>query len=225
MAVKTDVIRDFLETKRDGAGFLEHEIKGFLKELGLPVPKGVFTDRERLPIPIRLNYPLVAKVSSTKITSKSDVNGIRLGIGDGDELKSAVAELLKIEHAEGVIIEEMAPHGLEVITGGVIDRQFGPVVMFGLGGVFVELFKDVAFAIPPLGREEALWLVRQVKGHRLLEGYRGGPAVDTDALLKILESVSEIMETGLVEEIDLNPVVLYPEGAIILDAKLLKRRA
>lgn len=114
----------------------------------------------------------------------------------------------------------MAPEGIEVIIGGVIDKQFGAVVMFGLGGVFVELFKDIAFALAPLKEEDALWLIKQVKGYRLIEGYRGKPAVDKGALIKTILTVSEIISSGYVEEIDLNPVALYPNGAMILDAKL-----
>ncbi len=201
---------------------LEHEVKGFLRETGLPVPRGTFISKEISPLPgIALTYPLIAKVSSSAITSKSDVGGIRPGLNNEDELKSAVSELMRIEHAEGVLVEEMAPRGTEVIIGGIMDSQFGPVVMFGLGGVFVELFKDVAFALAPMQRDDALWLIGQVKGSRLLEGYRGNPPVDTEALAKIIVAVSELMATNSVEEIDLNPVALYPHGAIILDAKML----
>ena len=130
---------------------------------------------------------------------------------------------MQIRDAEGVLIEEMAKPGLEVIVGGVIDRQFGPVVMFGLGGIFVELFKDVAFALAPIKREDASWLVKQVKGYRLLEGYRGMPLVNINTLLGIIVKVSELIATGLIQEIDLNPVSIYPEGAIVLDAKVLIR--
>jgi acyl-CoA synthetase (NDP forming) len=107
-----------------------------------------------------------------------------------------------------------------VIIGGTVDNQFGPVVMFGLGGIFVELFRDIAFGLAPLTTEDAQWLIRQIKGYRLLEGYRGKPSVDKDHLVRMLISVSEAMASGLVSEIDLNPVALYPDGAIILDAKM-----
>ena len=159
-------------------------------------------------------------MSSAKITSKSDVGGIRLGLKNDAELKKAVTELLKIENAEGVLVEEMAPEGIEVIIGGVLDKQFGPIVMFGLGGVFVELFKDIAFALAPLKEEDAFWLIQQVKGYKLLEGFRGKPAVDKATLIKTILTVSEIVASGHVEEIDLNPVALYPKGAMILDAKM-----
>lgn len=224
-----DITRNFIEKNRDRKAFLEHEVKGLFKAMGFSVPDGIFirkgTNLSAFSLQLlALSYPLVAKVSSLKIASKSDVKGIRLGIKNEDELKNAVSELMQIEHAEGVLVEEMALQGLEAIVGGVIDRQFGPIVMFGLGGVFVELFKDVAFGLAPLKRDDALWLIRQIKGYRLLEGYRGNPPVDFDALINIIISVSEMMATNLIKEIDLNPVAIYPlsykERAIILDAKM-----
>ncbi len=217
-------IEAFFEKNRGRTGFLEHEVKELLAEAGMAVPRGFYLRKgEPLSRGGSLAYPLVAKVSSEKISGKSDLRGVRLGIEDFDELKKSVDELLQIENAEGVLIEEMAPQGTEVIVGGVIDAQFGPVVMFGLGGVFVELYKDVAFGLAPLSREAALGLVRQVKGSKLLEGYRGRPAVDLDSLLNVIVRISEIMATGLIEEIDLNPVALYPDGALVLDAKMTAR--
>lgn len=241
------MIRAFFEKNKGKRTFLEHEVKGLLKNIGLSVPRGVFIPKET-PLsalgsfasgrPRRLaeesepaqggqlsalSYPMAAKVSSSKITSKTDAKGIRLGIKNEDELKNAVNELSGIENAEGVLVEEMAPEGLEVIVGGISDKQFGPVVMFGLGGVFVELYKDVAFALAPMKEKDALWLIQQIKGYKLIEGYRGKPAVDKDALMKVILAVSEIMAAGNVEEIDLNPIALYPQGAIILDAKMSVR--
>jgi len=192
-----------------------------LREVGLPVPKGIFIGGgSEIPPFHHLQFPLVAKVASSMIRSKSDINGVRLGLKSRKEVGDAVSQLMKIEHAEGVLIEEMAKPGREVIVGGIIDSQFGPVVMFGLGGVFVELFKDVAFGLAPLSRDGALWLIRQVKGYRVLGGYRGSPPVDWQSLVGITVAVSELMATGLIEEMDLNPVAIYPEGAMVLDAKM-----
>lgn len=216
-------IASFLQKNKGERAFVEHEAKRFLKNAGLPVPNGMLVGKDGYIPSSSLAYPLAAKVSTAKITSKSDVGGIRLGLKNDAELKKAVSELLKIENAEGVLVEEMAHEGIEVIIGGVIDKQFGPVVMFGLGGVFVELFKDIAFALAPLKKEDALWLIQQVKGYKLLEGFRGKSAVDKDALVKIILTVSEIIASGHVEEIDLNPVALYPKGAMILDAKMKAR--
>ncbi len=219
------MLRAFFEKNNGKRIFPEHEVKGLLKSIGLSVPMGVFVPKgEQLSALSNqlsaLAYPMAAKVSSSKITSKTDTKGIRLGIKNEDELKNAVNELSGIENAEGVLVEEMAPEGLEVIVGGIIDKQFGPVVMFGLGGVFVELYKDIAFALAPMKEKDALWLIQQIKGYKLIEGFRGKPAVDKNALIKVILAVSEIISSGNVEEIDLNPVSLYPKGAIVLDAKM-----
>ncbi len=213
-------LRSFLAERGDRSVFLEHEVKGLLGRLGLTVPRGVFIGKGQTLTPPPLAYPLVAKVSSARIVSKSDVGGVRRGIAGAEELRKAVAELLAIEGAEGVIVEETAPPGTEVIVGGIVDSQFGPVVMFGLGGVFVELYRDVAFALAPLTDAEARRLVGRVKGSRLLAGFRGWPPIDMDALARVIVTVSELMATGVPSEIDLNPVSLYPGGAVVLDAKM-----
>ena len=214
-----------LREKTAGRTFLpEYEVKGLLRDMGFSVPKGIFVQiGEAVPENLALNYPLVAKVSSQKIASKSELHGVRTGLQDERELLVAVEEILQIENAEGVLIEEMAPRGVEVIIGGVLDQQFGPVMMFGLGGIFTELFRDVSFCLAPLRQDDAFWMINDIKGRRLFEGYRGNTAVDKDALTKILISVSELMATGFLEEIDLNPVVLYAQGAMVLDAKIKLR--
>lgn len=216
-----NLLYDFLKKNKDKTYYTEYETKTLLIKFGLNVPKGIFVAQgKQVPSPLALAYPLIAKVSSQWIPSKSDINGIRPGLRDEKELMDAVADLERIDKAEGVLIEEMAPLGLEVVVGGLIDSQFGPVVMFGIGGIFVELFKDVAFGLAPVNRAGAAMLLRQVKGYRLLEGYRGMPAADTDALITVIAAVSEIIATGLIEEITLNPVALYAAGALVLDAKM-----
>ena len=191
-------------------------------------PKGIYLPgSETAPIPPLpdFSYPVAAKLSSSKIPSKSDVGGVRLGLKDGDALTKAVRELLHIENAEGVYVEEMAAPGFELIVGGSIDGQFGPVVMVGLGGIFVEFFRDVVFALAPLTREGALDLLRRLKGYRLFENFRGRPALDLDAILQIVVVVSELIGSGLIAEIDLNPVVVYRQGTMILDAKMKVKSA
>jgi len=219
---EAEIIGEVLEKNKGRIVFLEHEVKGFLKEMGFSVPKGIFLRvGEEIPQRSGLSYPLVVKVSSSKITSKTNVGGVKVGIKSEDELRRSVRELSEIEGAEGVFVEEMAPPGLEVIIGGITDNQFGPVIMFGLGGVFVEVFKDVVFGLAPLSPADARWLTSQIKGHVLLDGYRGRPAVDTDCLARIIVSLSQMMATGRIREIDLNPVALYAGGALVLDAKML----
>ena len=215
---------NFIETHPGRSVLSEYEVKMLLKEAGLPVPKGAFIKGAEAAAHLDLMFPLAAKISVPGIASKSNVGGVRLGIRDRGNLENAVADLMRIPGAAGVLVEEMSPPGVEVIVGGIMDSQFGPVVMFGLGGIFVELFRDVAFALAPMTRDDALWLIRQVKGYRLLEGYRGSPPVDIDALAEIIISIAGLMASRTVEEIDLNPVALYPRGAMVLDAKMLLKR-
>lgn len=215
----------FIDNKEVRDSLLEHEVKAILRERGFSTPEGFYANRgspisEIIERASLLTYPLVAKVSSVSIASKTDVGGIRLGIKDSEDLKKAVSELLNIEGSEGVLIEEMVPEGLEVIVGGVLDDQFGPIVMFGLGGIFVEVFKDVAFGLAPLNKGGALWLMHQIKAYPLLKGYRGRPHLDIDTLSNLMVSVSEMIASGNIREIDLNPVILYPDGAIVVDAKM-----
>jgi succinyl-CoA synthetase beta subunit len=221
--VSFEVLKGFLEKNKGEEVLVEYKVKALLKELGLPVPKGLLVPRGQAARMLDLSdltYPIVAKVSSTKIASKSDIGGVKVGIRDENELEEAVTNFLGFQNAEGVYIEEMAPSGLEVIVGGMVDEQFGPVVMLGLGGIFVEFFKDVIFALAPLTRKEALSFVKRFKAFKLLGGYRQRPALDLDIVLQIIVAVSELMASSLIAEIDLNPVALYPQGAMILDAKM-----
>jgi acyl-CoA synthetase (NDP forming) len=216
-----DRLREFLSSREDRKVLLEHEIKEFFSKTGINVPRGVFVDTSgHLPPEQCIPFPAVAKVVSSGIVSRSDVGGVRLGICNCGELKKVVDDLLRLKGAEGVIVEKMFPPGIEVIVGGTLDVEFGPIVMFGLGGLFVELFRDVSFALAPLTVEQANWLVNETKGGRVLRGFRGMPPVDSEALLQIITTVSELIGTGLLQEIDLNPVALYPTGAVVLDAKM-----
>ncbi len=216
------MLKDFLASCQGTKVLPEHAVKEFLRSCGISAPRMVFAPRGApLPDLSKLAFPLIAKVSSSQIRSKSDVGGLRPGLADRKAAETAVAELMAIRQAEGVLVEEQAAPGVEVIVGGITDPQFGPVVMFGLGGVFVELFHDVAFALAPMTHDDAFRLVRRVTAYRLLTGYRGKPPCDLEALADILVTVSELMATGFLDEIDLNPVAVYPRGAMVLDAKML----
>ena len=203
---------------------LEHEVKRLLSGLGLSVPKGIFIpsgafvsgEMRRA----KLRFPLAVKAVSPDIRSKTEAKAVRLGIRTEEEFLHEARELMTISGARGVLAEEMHEAGIETIVGGLVDAQFGPVVMFGLGGFFVEVFHDVSFALAPISRREALKLVLRIKGAGVLRGVRGRPPVDFGALAKAIETVSGLIATGLIKEIDLNPLALFPEGAYVLDAKI-----
>ena len=224
MVIK-DKIEEFLQSQADRKVFYEHEVKGILRELGMAVPKGIFIRRGKsIPADSGLSFPLVAKVVSSRITAKSDIGGVRLGIGNGDELRSAVAELSRLEDSEGVLVEEMAPPGFEVIVGGTVDATFGPIIMFGLGGIYVEVMKDVAFRAFPLTRHETMEMISQVHSYPLLLGVRGEKRKDIDAVADTVVKIGTILKNCKdISDIEVNPLVVYPqgEGVVAVDVRIL----
>jgi len=201
----------------------EYEAKNLLKEYGISVPNGVLLETVEDVESVHLNYPLVAKVSSEKILHKTDVGGVVLGIKDEKELKNAVRELMEKFHAS-VLVEEMLKGGLEVIVGVTKDSTFGHAIMFGLGGIFTEVFRDVTFRVIPISIKDAELMLSEIKGRKLLEGYRG-IKVDREALIDLLLKVSNmVQENPEIEGIDLNPVLLMEKGLSVLDAKIIMGR-
>ncbi|MDA8175371.1 MAG: acetate--CoA ligase family protein [Nitrospiraceae bacterium] len=203
---------------------LERELKPFLKGLGLNVPKGIFIKgKKKLVIrSISLRFPLVVKAITRDFRSKTEADAIITCIGNLEQLNSAAHRLTDVKGAEGVLIEEMVQGGIEAAIGGAIDPQFGPVVMFGLGGFFIELAKDVAFAPAPVDEAGAMKLAYSIKAADALKGIRGKPPVSEAALSRAIVTVSEIISTGLLSEITLNPVSLFHDKTVVLDAKAVR---
>jgi acyl-CoA synthetase (NDP forming) len=175
--------------------------------------------------------PVAAKVVASGLIHKSDVGGVRLDILTPDEAAAAFAAMCDRVRMHdpagaihGILIAKMAAPGTEVIVGMVRDPQFGPAVMFGLGGIFVELYKDVVFRLPPLSMAEARAMLMEVKAAPLLTGYRGQPPRDLDALATCACVVARIAEEHPeIHQIDLNPIIAYERGCVIVDAKILVR--
>ena len=176
-----------------------------------------------------LGYPVALKVVSDTITHKTDVGGVELGVADEAALRDACQRIHERVTAaapnadvQGVSVQPMAEAGAEVILGITQDQQFGPVLMFGLGGVFVEVLKDVAFRIVPLEPRDASEMVREIQGFPVLEGFRGTPAANLDAIESMLLQLSEFAEANPeIAELDLNPVFARPDGAVAVDARIL----
>jgi acyl-CoA synthetase (NDP forming) len=176
-----------------------------------------------------LGYPVVMKIISPDIAHKSDVGGVVIGLTDSDQVKSGYDEMMRkvssvasTAKIDGVSIQSMAKPGIEVIIGATTDPQFGPVMMFGLGGVFVEVLKDVSFRVVPLEPRDAKQMVREIKALPILEGVRGQEGADLQALESLLLSVSELIERRPeIAELDLNPVFAYSDGAIAVDARIV----
>ena len=169
------------------------------------------------------------KIVSPDIAHKSDVGGVTLGLKDAKAVRKAYKEMIERVSAAapnakiaGVAIQNMAPQGIEVIVGATTDPQFGPVMMFGLGGVFVEVLKDVAFRIVPLEPRDAAQMVREIRGLPVLQGARGAQPTDLPALEALIVKVSQFMAAHPeVAELDLNPVFAYPNGALAVDARIV----
>jgi acetyltransferase len=174
----------------------------------------------------RLGYPVALKALATEHVHKSDAGGVALGLADGATIKGhAEAMLARFANPTKLMVQRMVSGGLEVIVGGKRDRSFGPVVMLGLGGILVEAFDDVAFRVAPLSRADAQDMIEEIRGKRLIEGFRGKPPLDREALIKTLTSISSMLtENSAIAEIDINPLLVLENGAVSVDARVLVDR-
>lgn len=199
---------------------------------GLPCPRFGLADsaEKAAEVAAELGFPVVLKVNSPDIVHKSDVGGVRLNLDSPQAVKQAYEEMLAAvcrvrpdARLGEVLVSQMASPGLEVIVGMNRDPQFGPVVLFGLGGVLVELYRDVSLRIVPLTRDDALGMLREIRGHELLAGYRGQPPVDEEALADCILAVAQMAEAHPeIAELDLNPVFAYPDGVMVVDARVIE---
>jgi len=176
-----------------------------------------------------LGYPVVLKVVSPDIVHKSDVGGVVVGLADSaavrsgfEALMACVKERVPQARLQGVLVGRQVTDGVEMIVGAVRDATFGPTVMLGLGGVFTEVLGDVAFRVAPLHVDEARDMLRELRGFRLLTGYRDSPAADLDALAGLAVRLGDLMcDRPDISEVDLNPVVALAEGCVVLDARII----
>jgi acyl-CoA synthetase (NDP forming) len=206
--------------------------KALLGEFGIRVPKSVVVAGAEAAVALKgLTPPFAVKVVSREILHKSDAGGVTLNVADVAGVARAIAEMAKKpgianKKVEGWLVEEMIPAGREIVIGGLSDPQFGPMIMVGLGGIFVEVLKDVSFRICPITQAEARDMLAELKGAGLLDGVRGEAAVDKEALLDIIMKVGGanglMMQTaGQVAEIDLNPIIVSAKGAVAADARFI----
>lgn len=211
----------------------EAESRLVLAAYGLSLIPGSFARNaeEAVEAAARLGFPVVMKIVSPQVLHKSDVGGIRLNLRSATEVRQAFDEMMthlqnRLPHAqlEGVLIEAMAPAGHEVIVGMRRDPNFGPVMMFGLGGIYVELFRDVAFRVAPLTRDDALGMISETRAGRLLSGFRNQPVADLEAILDAILRLSNLaLDFPQIQEAEINPLLVRPkgEGALVLDCRIL----
>ncbi|MBT3363516.1 MAG: acetate--CoA ligase family protein [Chloroflexi bacterium] len=177
----------------------------------------------------QMGYPVVLKIISRDILHKSDVGGVVLGLGSDDDVARAYDQIMSsVKKAnpdatvDGISVQPMARAGVEVIIGMFKDDQFGPVLMFGIGGELVEVYKDVSFGIVPIPAKFARRMIKDIKGYALLDGYRGREKANTDILEQMLLKMSAFVQANpQIKEIDLNPIMAYSSDAIAVDARVI----
>jgi acetyl-CoA synthetase (ADP-forming) len=223
------IVKKVLEQQR--RSLLEPEAKRLCTQWGIPVPKFrvAQTAKEAAELAERIGLPAVLKIVSKDIVHKTDVGGVLTNLRTKTDVKRGYDMILRntkcrIPNAciEGVLVQRMVPSSLEVIVGGLRDDQFGPAVMFGMGGIFTEIFKDVVFTLAPITVPEALQMIDRIRASCLFNGYRGQPRLDRNVLADIIIDVSRMMEEiPEISEIDLNPVIVYKNRASAIDARIM----
>ncbi len=207
--------------KRKGA-LAENEVKDLLNAYGITTTKYKLIKKESDLINLGLEFPVALKVCSSKILHKTDVGGVKLGIKDLNELKRTFEVFKKKFPNENLLVDQMMEKGIEIIVGLIQDPTFGLSIMAGIGGIYTELYKDVSFRVVPIDKIDAEEMVEEIKGKKLLEGFRNIPAnkeLVIDLIYKVSKIGEELME--YIDQMDLNPVFVYKNDICVVDAKLI----
>jgi acetate---CoA ligase (ADP-forming) subunit beta len=217
-------ILDILSKSREWGWILEPEAKRVLSLAGIDVPRFIWTDRleEAVSFAEKIGYPVVAKVVSPEIVHKTEAGGVVVGIDGEPALAEAFQRLNGLDGVRGVLVEE-SMSGVEMIIGSKVDYQFGPVILFGMGGTGVEIYKDTAIRMAPIGPGDVTRMLKGLKARKLLEGYRGGEPIGLEGLTRNLMAFSSlIVELGeAVTSIDLNPVFCSSVRCAVGDARIM----
>jgi len=209
----------------------EIESKELLGQAGINVvPTRLAASRsEAVVISRQLGFPVALKIASPDIVHKSDAGGVKLGLETPEQIEQAYDDILRNVRqkypqagVQGISVQKMARPGIEVIIGINRDKQFGPVLMFGLGGIWVEVLQDVSLRVTPVTRRDAGEMIKEIKGYRMLTGYRNQPPADLSGLEDMLLAVSDFaVKYPMVKELDLNPVIASRDGAVAVDARVV----
>jgi acyl-CoA synthetase (NDP forming) len=226
---KAEILANAAKEKR--TLLTEIESKDLLKAARIPVVETRLakSKAEAVELASKLGFPVVMKIVSPDVVHKSDAGGVKLSIQNATQAGKAYSEILaniKKHYPKariiGVSVQKMAKQGIEVIIGMTKDAQFGPVIMFGLGGILVEVLKDVSFRIVPMTKRDASEMITEIKGFPILKGYRGHDPADVPFLEDLIIKVSDFVEKNPeIKELDLNPVFAYKDGAIAVDARII----
>jgi len=194
-------------------------------KLSFAKSKLVNTPEQAVKFANEIGYPVVLKVSSPRIIHKSDIGGVEVNLKDDKQVEGTFDKIIKKakkkkEKLEGVLVQKQE-YGLEVIVGMKKDPQFGPVIMFGLGGIFTEILKDTSLKITPVDKKQALGMIKQIKAHPILEGARGEKPVNINALVDIITKTSKLSEDKKIQGLDFNPIIVNEKNATIVDVKIM----
>jgi len=219
------------KAKKEKRSLLETEAKELLREYGIPVPdfKLIKSEEEITELTKEINFPIVMKIISPDIIHKTDAGGVKVGIKTEKEARIAYQGIIskakkynKEAQIFGVITYSMIPKATEIIIGMMKDPHFGPVIMFGLGGIFVEVLKDISFRILPIEERDAEEMINEIKGSKILKGVRGEGPKDIKAIKNLLLKISQLaLENPEISEIDLNPVFVFEKGLQVIDARMI----
>jgi len=225
------VVREIFDSLKGRKILTEPESKGVFEAYDIPVVQGqvVKTQDEAAAEAEKLGFPVALKIVSPDIIHKSDAKCVLLGLDGAEEVKRGFGQVManakkfkQDADIHGVFVQRMAQPGREVVIGMNKDPQFGQALMFGLGGILVEVVRDVSFRIAPLSRRDALEMIHEIRGYPILEGARGGEPADIEALADILLAASKLaIDWQEIKEFDLNPIFVYPKGAIAVDARII----
>ncbi len=202
-----------------------NEAEKILKKYNIPVitTGEISNKKEAIEFSKKSGFPLVLKLDSPYILHKTDIGGVILDIKNKEELKSGLVKISKIakKYKAEILIQKQIP-GIYIIMGAKKDPVFGPLVMFGLGGIFVEILKDVSFRLAPITKTEARKMIKEIRGYKILKGYRSQKPVDINNLSKILANLSKmIAKEKNIQEIDLNPLIVNEKKVLVVDAKII----
>jgi succinyl-CoA synthetase beta subunit len=207
----------------------EHESKQLLSSFGIPVTSEVIAAdaAEAASSAATIGFPVVLKASGANLSHKTEVGGVALNLGTGEEVRKEGERLLKIPGCEALLVQEMVKGGREIVCGLMRDPQFGPCVMFGIGGILTEILEDIAFRIAPLSLSDARDMVMEIRGRKIVEPFRGEGAADMDVLCQTLVALGQIgIKYDEVAEIDINPLKIRPNGKpVAVDALVVLKAA
>ena len=225
-------VQEFLKDKLESnqTVLTEFESKRLLEDIGIVIPLQELTSskEETVSASEKIGFPVVLKLMAEDIVHKSDTGAVKLNLKNKEEVEGAYDELMKIhsDKEKLISVQKMADEPItELIIGMTTDAQFGPALMFGIGGILVEILEDVSFRIAPIEEYDAKEMIKEIKGFPILDGYRGKPKADLDAIIDTLMKISNLVtKHEEIYEMDLNPVFIYDKGLVCVDARIILKK-